>query len=123
MRVLVIDDSSFMRHFLHSLFSARGIECAEAANGREGLDSLREEGPFDVALVDWNMPGLSGFEVLCSARAQHAFDATKIVMITTEAENDRIDAALGAGADEYIVKPFDEVGLFEKLRMAGVEDL
>ncbi|MGA8109288.1 MAG: response regulator [Acidobacteriaceae bacterium] len=123
MRALVVDDSRFIRHYLHSLFAERGVECVEAADGQQGLDRLRGDGPFSVALVDWNMPVKSGFDLLQEARADRSFDSTKIVMVTTEAESDHIEAALDAGADEYLVKPFDEEGLFDKLRMAGVEDL
>jgi two-component system chemotaxis response regulator CheY len=123
MRALVVDDSRFIRHYLHSLFAERGIECVEAADGQQGIECLRRDGPFSVALVDWNMPIKSGLTLLQEARADHSFDNTRIVMVTTEAENDHIEAALLAGADEYLVKPFDEEGLFEKLRMAGVEDL
>jgi two-component system chemotaxis response regulator CheY len=95
----------------------------EAVDGKQGLACLHEAGPFSVALVDWNMPVMSGYEMLQAARADHSLDATRIVMVTTEAENDHIEAALLAGADEYIVKPFDEGGLFDKLRMAGVDEL
>ncbi len=123
MRALVVDDSRFIRNYLHSLFSEHGIECVEAADGKQGLQCLREAGPFSVALVDWNMPVMSGYDMLQAARADHTLDGTRIVMVTTEAENDHIEAALMAGADEYIVKPFDEGGLFDKLRMAGVEEL
>jgi two-component system chemotaxis response regulator CheY len=66
---------------------------------------------------------MTGLELLQAARADPAFDTTRFVMVTTEAENDRIEAALLAGADEYLVKPFDEAGLFDKLRLAGVEEL
>lgn len=121
MRVLVVDDSRFIRSYLHSIFVECGIECLEAADGAAGLLALRQQGPFTVALVDWNMPGMSGFELLQAIRADHALDDTRVVMVTTEAENDHIEAALLAGADEYLVKPFDEAGLFDKLRMAGVE--
>lgn len=123
MRALVVDDSRFVREYLHSLFTARGIVCIEAGDGAEGLDRLRQSGPFAFALVDWNMPTMSGFEMLETARKDHAFDATRFVMMTTEAENDHIEAALTAGADEYMVKPFDESGLFDKLRMAGIDAL
>ncbi|MGA8529495.1 MAG: response regulator [Acidobacteriaceae bacterium] len=123
MRALVVDDSRFIRSYLHSIFAERGVECLEAADGAAGLEALRRQGPFTVALVDWNMPVMSGLELLQCLRADHAFDATRIVMVTTEAENDHIEAALLAGADEYLVKPFDEAGLFDKLRMAGVEEL
>lgn len=123
MRALVVDDSRFIRNYLHSLFVEHGMECVEAADGRQGLQCLHTSGPFTVALVDWNMPVMSGLEMLRAARADRAFDSTKIVMVTTEAENDHIEAALDAGADEYLVKPFDEAGLFDKLRMAGVPEL
>jgi two-component system chemotaxis response regulator CheY len=123
MRALIVDDSRFIRNYLHSLFAEHGVECVEAVDGRQGLACLRDAGPFAVALVDWNMPVMSGFEMLEAARADHSLDATKIVMVTTEAENDHIEAALLAGADEYLVKPFDAAGLFDKLRMAGVDEL
>jgi two-component system chemotaxis response regulator CheY len=123
MRALVVDDSRFIRNYLHSLFTEHGVECVEAVDGKQGLALLRDSGPFAVALVDWNMPVMSGFAMLEAARADPAFNATKIVMVTTEAENDHIEAALLAGADEYLVKPFDEAGLFDKLRMAGIEEL
>lgn len=123
MRALAIDDSSFIRRSLHSLLTARGIESVDALNEDEGLDFLRHRGPFAVAPVDWNMPRLTGLDVLRRARADRSLDTTKIVMVSAKAENNRRDAALCAGADEYIVKPFDEAGLFEKLRIAGAEDL
>jgi two-component system chemotaxis response regulator CheY len=123
MRALVVDDSRFIRNYLRSIFIGHGIECLEAPDGKQGLACLRDSGPFNVALVDWNMPVMSGYDMLQAARADHSLDATRIVMVTTEAENDHIEAALQAGADEYIVKPFDEAGLFDKLRMAGVEEL
>jgi two-component system chemotaxis response regulator CheY len=122
MRALIVDDSRFIRSFLHSVFTEHGVECVETADGAAGLTALRGQGPFSVALVDWNMPGMSGFELLQAIRADHTFDAIRVVMVTTEAENDHIEAALLAGADEYLVKPFDEAGLFDKLRMAGVEE-
>jgi two-component system chemotaxis response regulator CheY len=123
MRALLVDDSRFTRSFLRALLVGHGVECTEAMDGQRGLDCLRRCGPFSVALVDWNMPGMSGLEMLRAARADHAFDATKFVMVTTEAENDHVEAALLAGADEYLVKPFDEEGLLDKLRMAGIDAL
>jgi len=121
MRALLVDDSRFIRNYLRSLLTEHDVECVEAADGRQGLDCLRRSGPFAFALVDWNMPVMSGLDLLLAARADHAFDSTRFVMVTTEAENDRIEAALCAGADEYLVKPFDEQGLFDKLRMAGID--
>lgn len=123
MRALVVDDSRFIRNYLHSIFAERGVDCFEAADGAQGLQALRENGPFSVALVDWNMPVMTGLELLRALRADRVFDGTRVVMVTTEAEHDRIETALDAGADEYLVKPFDEAGLLDKLRLAGVEGI
>lgn len=119
MRTLIVDDSRFIRDYLASLLEERGIECVGTENGQEGLKSVLRSGPFDVALVDWNMPVMGGLDFVRAVRSDHAFDAMKIVMVTTEAENGFITAALDAGANEYLMKPFDERGLFDKLHMIG----
>ena len=122
MRALIVDDSRFVRGFLRGLLEERGIECEEAADGRAGLDLLRAGAPFDLALVDWNMPVMNGLEMLKFLRAE-GFAEVKVMMVTTEAENDFIIRALDAGADEYLMKPFDDEALTEKLAMLGlVED-
>ncbi len=119
MRALIVDDSRFVRGFLRGLLEPKGIECEEAADGQAGLDHLNSGVPFDIALVDWNMPVLNGLEMLQELRAS-GFDGLKVMMVTTEAENDFIVRALDAGADEYLMKPFDEQALMEKLAMLGL---
>jgi two-component system chemotaxis response regulator CheY len=119
MRALIVDDSRFVRSYLRGLLEAKGIECEEAADGQAGLDLLLAGTPFDLALVDWNMPVLNGLEMLKQLRAR-GFAGIKVMMVTTEAENDFILRALEAGADEYLMKPFDDVALFEKLAMLGL---
>ena len=119
MRALIVDDSRFVRGFLRGLLEPKGIECEEAADGQAGLDRLNSGVPFDIALVDWNMPVLNGLEMLQELRAS-GFDGLKVMMVTTEAENDFIVRALDAGADEYLMKPFDEQALMEKLAMLGL---
>jgi len=127
MRALIVDDSRFVRGFLRGMLEERGIECAEAADGQAGLDQLhaqlhaqpQAEAPFDLALVDWNMPVMDGLEMLKQLRAE-GFSAMKVMMVTTEAENDFIIRALDAGADEYLMKPFDDEALGEKLAMLGL---
>jgi len=116
MRALIVDDSRFVRGFLRGLLEEMQIECEEAGDGQAGLDRLHEGDPFDVALVDWNMPVMNGLEMLQGLRAE-GFDSVKVMMVTTEAENDFILRALDAGADEYLMKPFDEEGLTEKLAL------
>ncbi len=119
MRALIVDDSRFVRGFLRSLLEEKGIECVEAADGKAGLEKLHGDLAFDLALLDWNMPVMNGFEMLQTMRAQ-GYTGTKVLMVTTEAENDFILRALDAGADEYLMKPFDDEALNEKLAMLGL---
>ncbi|MGC2161059.1 MAG: response regulator [Silvibacterium sp.] len=120
MRALIVDDSRFIRDYLQSLLKGHGLECMAAENGQAGLTCLGCSGPYDVALVDWNMPVMGGLEMVQAVRRDPALSKVKILMVTTEAENRHIEAALNAGADEYLMKPFDENGLMEKLGMIGV---
>ena len=119
MRALIVDDSRFVRGYLRGMLEERGIACDEAADGRAGLDLLHSDLSFDLALVDWNMPVMNGLEMLIELRAE-GFTDLKVLMVTTEAENDYIVRALDAGADEYLMKPFDDEALNEKLAMLGL---
>jgi len=122
MRALIVDDSRFVREFLRRLLEERGIECEEATDGRAGMERLHSGTEFDVALLDWNMPVMGGLEMLQRLRGE-GFGNLKVMMVTTEAENDFIVRSLDAGADEYLMKPFDGEALGEKLAMLGlVED-
>ncbi len=118
-RALIVDDSRFVRGYLRGLLQEKGIECVEAADGQAGLNHLHAEGKFDLVLLDWNMPVLNGFEMLKKLRAE-GFAGTKVLMVTTEAENDYILSALEAGADEYLMKPFDHEAFNDKLAMLGL---
>ncbi len=120
MRALVVDDSSTMRALLRMMLRKNGFETAEATNGADALDKLGAAGPFDVALVDWNMPRMNGYEFVCAARADHSHDATKFVMVTTETEIEHVQSCLRHGADEYIMKPFTSEIVAEKLQILGL---
>jgi two-component system, chemotaxis family, chemotaxis protein CheY len=119
MRALIVDDSRFVRGYLRGLLEEKGIECDEAADGQAGIDRLHGELPFDIALVDWNMPVMNGLDMLKTLRTE-GYNEMKVMMVTTEAENDFILRALDAGADEYLMKPFDDEALTEKLAMLGL---
>ncbi len=119
MRALIVDDSRFVRGYLRGLLEEKGIECEEAADGQAGMDQLNSGLPFDLALVDWNMPVMNGLEMLKQLRTE-GYSDMKVMMVTTEAENDFILRALDAGADEYLMKPFDDEALTEKLAMLGL---
>ncbi len=118
-RALIVDDSRFTRDYLAALLEEQGIACVLTENGEQALAAVATAGPFDLALVDWNMPVLGGLAFVERVRAGHLADAMKIVMVTTEAEHAFIEAALAAGADEYLMKPFDEAALMGKLELIG----
>jgi len=119
MRALIVDDSRFVRGLLRGLLAERGIDCEEAGDGQAGMDRLHDGNTFDLALVDWNMPVMNGLEMLRRMRAE-GFTDVKVMIVTTEAENEFIIRALDAGADEYLMKPFDNEALSEKLAMLGL---
>jgi two-component system, chemotaxis family, chemotaxis protein CheY len=121
MRALIVDDSRFVRDYLRNLLEERGIECEEAANGWAGLLHLHNDKPFDLALLDWNMPVMDGLSMLKKMRAE-GYSNIKVMMVTTEAEDEFIIRSLDAGADEYLMKPFDDAALTEKLAMLGFEE-
>jgi two-component system chemotaxis response regulator CheY len=120
MRALIVDDSRFLRDYLCGVLVSRGAHCSSAEDGQQGLRILADAGPFDVVLVDWNMPVMGGLEMVRSIRSDLRWNCMKILMVTTESESGFIAAALDAGADEYLMKPFDEEGLIEKLQMIGI---
>ena len=119
MRALIVDDSRFVRGYLRGLLEEKGIECEEAGDGQAGMDQMNAGLSFDLALIDWNMPVMNGLEMLKQMRTEGVSDV-KVMMVTTEAENDFILRALDAGADEYLMKPFDDEALTEKLAMLGL---
>jgi two-component system chemotaxis response regulator CheY len=121
MRALIVDDSRFIRRVLRRVLEEHGINCLEATNGQEGLEKLRAVAPVELALIDWNMPIMDGLSMLKRLRAE-GFTETKVMMVTTEAENDFILQALEAGADEYLMKPFDREAFSEKLSMLGFSE-
>jgi two-component system chemotaxis response regulator CheY len=121
MRALIVDDSRFVRGYVRGLLEPKGFQCEEAADGQAALDLLQREKNFDIALVDWNMPVMNGLDMLKHLRAA-GFGGIKVMMVTTEAENDFIVRALDAGADEYLMKPFDGEAMQEKLVMLGLAE-
>ena len=116
-RVLVADDSSTMRKIILRSLQAVGVtEVAEAADGAEAV-ALFAPGKFDLVLTDWNMPGMTGLEVLKKIREQDK--AIPVIMVTTEAEKSRVLEAIQAGVTDYLVKPFTPDTLREKLEKHG----
>jgi len=120
MKALVVDDSRAMRVILKNQLEGVGFKVVEAGDGKQALDRLKEFGAMDLALVDWNMPVMTGYELICAVRAQKNFDSMSIMMVTTESESSQVEKALAAGANEYVMKPFSPQTLREKLMMLGL---
>lgn len=97
-----------------------GFEVTEAANGQEALAKLGEIGSADLALVDWNMPEMSGLDFVKAVRADPAHANLKLMMVTTESEAEQVTTALDAGANEYAMKPFTKEVIQEKLALLGI---
>lgn len=120
MRALIVDDSRAMRTILGKMVTSLGFEVSTAIHGKDALDQLVAGLRPELMLVDWNMPEMNGFDLLQSVRSDAAYAATKIIMVTTETEVQRIAAALAAGANEYIMKPFTPEVIYEKLCLVGL---
>ncbi len=117
-KVLIVDDHMVMRTLVKNFCVAMGFRHMDfASDGAEALHLLKNQ-DIDLVLMDWNMPGMSGLEVVKTARQDKAFDSVAFVMITAEAERDYVLKALEAGVVSYITKPFSQVD-FEK-KMKGV---
>ena len=117
-RCLVVDDSKVIRKVARHILETLDFEVREAADGREALDCCMAEAP-DVILLDWNMPVMSGMDFLGALREAPLATRPKVVFCTTENGMAHIRAAIEAGADEYVMKPFDRETLESKLQIVG----
>jgi two-component system response regulator PhoP len=113
MRALVVEDDAHVREVIVAALRGGGYEVSAAATGSEG-DALAADGGFDVAVIDWNLPGLPGVELV--RRLREAKDDTPVVMVTArDAVGDRV-SGLDYGADDYLVKPFHVDELLARVR-------
>lgn len=120
MRALIVDDSRSMRMILTKILREIGFECSESADGQAALDRLNRGEAFDLMLVDWNMPIMNGYQLVCAVRSNPLLGDTRIMMVTTETSMTQVQAALNAGANEYLMKPFTKDLLLEKLQLIGI---
>jgi two-component system chemotaxis response regulator CheY len=119
-RALIVDDSRAVRAMLARSVKQLGFDVVEAGNGREAMERLATCGDVTLALVDWNMPEMNGYEFVCAVRQDASRDAMRIVMVTSETEMERMAVALDAGANEYLMKPFTVEALRDKLAIVGI---
>lgn len=120
MRAIVVDDSRATRMILKRALAREGFEVVEAGDGRQALDELEKTGALELALVDWNMPVMTGYELIREVRSRASLNSMAIMMVTTETEASQVQRALDAGANEYVMKPFTEDMLREKLLLLGL---
>ncbi|MBK4736999.1 chemotaxis response regulator CheY [Noviherbaspirillum pedocola] len=115
MKFLVVDDFSTMRRIVRNLLKELGYSNVdEAEDGQMALTKLKNE-QFDFVISDWNMPVMSGLDMLKGIRAEPSLAKLPVLMVTAEAKKENIIAAAQAGASGYVVKPFTAATLDEKL--------
>ncbi|HEX8446189.1 MAG TPA: response regulator [Sphingomonas sp.] len=116
---LVVDDSKVIRKVARHILETLDFRVEEAGDGREALELCTASVP-DVVLLDWNMPVMSGMDFLKALGVSGITPRPKVVFCTTENGIAHIRAAIEAGADEYVMKPFDRDTLHSKLSLVGV---
>jgi two-component system chemotaxis response regulator CheY len=116
---LVVDDSKVIRKVARHILETLNFTVDEACDGAEAMAACQQKVP-DIILLDWNMPVMSGMEFLRALGTSTISPRPKVVFCTTENGTDHIRAAIEAGADEYVMKPFDRETLESKLQTVGV---
>jgi len=116
LKILIVDDFSTMRRIIKNLLRDIGFtDCLEAENGINALQLL-ETNKFDFVITDWNMPQMSGIELLQAIRAKPNLAKLPVLMVTAEAKREQILSAMKAGVSGYIVKPFTAQLLHSKIK-------
>jgi two-component system chemotaxis response regulator CheY len=116
---LVVDDSRVVRKVARRILEARGYAVTEAEDGQKALEACRTKMP-DCVLLDWNMPVMDGIAFLRALRREFGADDPPVLFCTTENDMSHIEMAMEAGAQEYIMKPFDAEILVGKLAQVGL---
>ncbi len=115
MKILLVDDSNTMRRIQKNTLEKIGLtDVTEAQDGAEAIEKMKGGG-FELVLMDWNMPNMTGIEALKKLKADPATKATPVIMVTSESEKTKILEAIQAGAANYVVKPFQPETLKEKI--------
>ena len=120
MLALVVDDSRAMRSILTRLMGNLGFDVAQAGDGAQAMQVLDAGTRPDVILLDWNMPVMDGLTFIKQVRARDDLRDIALMMVTTESEQGNIVKALAAGAHEYVVKPFTDDVIADKLTLLGL---
>ena len=114
-KILIVDDVSSMISIMKAFLKDVGFfRLATASNGKEALQKMKRT-KFDLIICDWNMPGLTGLDILKAMKADEALKSTAFMMVTATAELDKVKEAVANGIDGYIVKPYKANVLYEKI--------
>ncbi|MCS7213214.1 MAG: response regulator [Candidatus Calescibacterium sp.] len=114
-KILVVDDTPMIRNIIKDILMKLGYNnIKDAENGIHALQKLREE-KFDLVFLDWNMPGMQGIDVLREIRKTDVYKNTPVIMVTAEAEKEKVITAIKEGVSDYIVKPFKPSTLKDKI--------
>lgn len=116
---LIVDDSRVVRKVASRIVQDLGLECGEAEDGQKAYEACQQSMP-DAIILDWNMPIMSGIEFLEKLRQMENGKEPKVVFCTTENDMSHIQRAMQAGADEYIMKPFDSEIIESKFKQVGI---
>ncbi|MCG8608905.1 MAG: chemotaxis response regulator CheY [Pseudomonadales bacterium] len=115
MKILVVDDFSTMRRIIKNLLRDLGFTNADEADDGSTALPMLQTGKYDFLVTDWNMPGMTGIDLLKAVRADDNLKSLPVLMVTAEAKRDQIVAAAQAGVNGYVVKPFTAAVLKEKI--------
>ncbi len=116
---MIVDDSRVVRKVAARIISDMGFDCTEVEDGQRAFDACTESMP-DAILLDWNMPVMSGIEFLEKLRMLEGGDKPKVLLCTTENDTGHIKRAMNAGADEYVMKPFNSDIIESKFKQIGL---
>ncbi|MEZ5504738.1 MAG: chemotaxis response regulator CheY [Gammaproteobacteria bacterium] len=115
MKILIVDDFSTMRRIIKNLLRDLGFTNTQEADDGSSALPLLKASDFDFLITDWNMPGMTGIDLLKAVRADDKLKSLPVLMVTAEAKREQIIEAAQAGVNGYVVKPFTAQALKEKI--------
>lgn len=119
MDCLIVDDSGTVRKIIRKILEDLKFNCSEAEDGAKAAEACKVKMP-DIIMLDWNMPNVNGLQFLKMLRVMENGAHPKVIFCTTENSMDFIQNGMGAGADEYVMKPFDKTVIQSKLEQLGL---
>jgi len=119
LRILIAEDDLVSRRILETTLLKRGYQVEVACNGREALEALKKEDAAPLAILDWDMPELSGIEICRHLRQLDRKNPTYLLLLTTKGGKENIVTGLQSGADDYVTKPFDREELLARVKVGA----